>query len=284
MLDGFCPTQLRKQIDPMMFLHEREFADGLLGGFAADDLLAKVDGILEAARICRDQSRDKAAWDNIAFSVLDLVIEMDRRESGDRAKFELLDIWAPGPAGHRPTEPCVPVSSVNLSVALHCQRPEVESFQRAANKAWDMEPLPISHCSDYDTLEMPLQCAIKTHPDHGEKVNEARCQLAIWHAAAIAHAREIASLAEESQLPDDVFQVRWTDNQHAWDLHMTVSVSEDRTHCVRVSSHRLGTDNYNSLFRLILVLRIILRWTEDQYWPAFQTTFSKAIDRLKAST
>lgn len=92
MLDGFCPTQLRKQIDPMMFLHEREFADGLLGGFAADDLLAKVDGILEAARICRDQSRDKAAWDNIAFSVLDLVIEMDRRESGDRAKFELLDM------------------------------------------------------------------------------------------------------------------------------------------------------------------------------------------------
>ncbi|GAM84979.1 hypothetical protein ANO11243_029820 [Dothideomycetidae sp. 11243] len=297
---AFLPSQLAQHFDQAILksLGSDALAADLSGGLNAEELLNKITSLLEDARDCSIAGSDEAAWSSVAKDILLLALEMDQNEFSHAVKrFEALDIRtqlpfkrylpfgtkAP-PGGRSATDPRIPARKADFALAFHRKAPRVMALkgEAFASIAALESAATISHSSDPFTSTLPLQCALEVKKD-GEDTLEARLQLATWHASAIMHAREILRLAGKPSLPlpDNIFQVGWTVTAHVWTLWFTVQTEEETIHCVNaLPEYPMGTSSRVALFRLVAVLRSLLQWMDGQYWPAFQTMYEDALERL----
>ena len=191
-----------------------------------------------------------------------------------------LETSAPG------TNPTVHVSAKKTDMALgfDINLSKVAQMRSRARLPGSHQLLPLSHSAEEDTSTLPIQCAVEVKKETGNHL-EAKAQLATWHAAGLGHAVWLGTLAtrggDKTLLAPQLVQVGWVVVGHRWELFFTLqSSSADKLVYVGpLLDHAIGTKDAISFFRLLAVLRALLKWLQDCYLPAFESLFNAAIER-----
>ncbi|GAM90390.1 hypothetical protein ANO11243_084330 [Dothideomycetidae sp. 11243] len=248
----------------------------------------RVLKIWNRAQKCATLRRDEAAWCQVVDRILELAI--DTADTNVAESLEVIDIRYQPPAIQylpsisHPTEgqdeeklARVSAKKADFSLAFEPYTDRVATLIKATTVCGTNLPLALSHSGHMRTSMLPLQCAVEVKSAYGDR-DEAKVQLATWHAAAFIHAK---MLVGTSSLPENLFQIGWTVVGHSWFNCITEKSESGRlTHVgCALRGIDLNTESVVDIYKLLAVLRVQLDWLLHEYWPSFEQAYKAAVAR-----